>query len=377
MNSSILKSVYKYIKFKLLNFKHIKLKYFKYVILGFGRNNFYTKLRDQKKIIVMQTPLHGNLGDQAIAYAQKKFIEDNFKDYYFFEVSFADVVKESKNIKSSLNNDDIIFIHGGGNLGDMYLLEELTRRYIIKFFEGTKIISFPQTVSFSNSLTGKRELEKTKKLYANHDNLLLIARESKSFNLMKQYFGEKKVIFTPDIVLSLSNSSNKNRQGILTCFRNDEEINLKGNVKQELISNLKDRYKEVIISDTVVNRSIDALTRESELNNIWNSFKSAEVVLTDRLHGMIFCAITGTPCIVFKNLNHKIEYSYNDWLKSLNYIKFVNIDNIHSTQNLFKIIDELKDLNKKEIKTFDSTGKFNNLVNYVNGEAIIPYEQLQ
>ncbi|MDA3776081.1 polysaccharide pyruvyl transferase family protein [Streptococcus thermophilus] len=32
-----------------------------------------------------------------------------------------------------------------------------------------------------------------------------------------------------------------------------------------------------------------------------------EVVLTDKLHGMIFSYITGTPCIVLANDNHKIE----------------------------------------------------------------------
>ena len=34
--------------------------------------------------------------------------------------------------------------------------------------------------------------------------------------------------------------------------------------------------------------------------------------MTDRLHGMIFSVITGTPCIVFDNFNSKIKNAYMD-----------------------------------------------------------------
>ena len=52
-------------------------------------------------------------------------------------------------------------------------------------------------------------------------------------------------------------------------------------------------------------------------------FCSAKVVITDRLHGMIFAAITETPCIVFNNYNHKVEGTYQ-WIQYLPYIRFVN-----------------------------------------------------
>lgn len=45
------------------------------------------------------------------------------------------------------------------------------------------------------------------------------------------------------------------------------------------------------------------------------------LVLTDRLHGMIFAAITGTPCIAFSNYNHKVKETY-EWIKYLPYIKY-------------------------------------------------------
>ena len=57
------------------------------------------------------------------------------------------------------------------------------------------------------------------------------------------------------------------------------------------------------------------------LSNKFTEFNRAKLVITDRLHGMIFAAITETPCVVFGSYTHKIVESYK-WLKDLEYIKF-------------------------------------------------------
>jgi pyruvyl transferase EpsI len=54
-----------------------------------------------------------------------------------------------------------------------------------------------------------------------------------------------------------------------------------------------------------------------------DEFAKSKLVITDRLHGMIFSAITGTPCIVFANSNGKVEAEYQ-WIQSLPYIRFVS-----------------------------------------------------
>ena len=68
--------------------------------------------------------------------------------------------------------------------------------------------------------------------------------------------------------------------------------------------------------------------REFELNKIWTAFKKSKVVVTDRLHGMIFCAITKTPCVAIDNSNHKISGVYDAWLKDIGYIKMIKDYNI-------------------------------------------------
>ena len=76
--------------------------------------------------------------------------------------------------------------------------------------------------------------------------------------------------------------------------------------------------------------------------NKYIKFRECELVITDRIHGMIFAAITGTPCIAMSNYNHKVKGTYK-WIEPLEYIKFAeNINDIP------KLIDELKKF--KDIK---------------------------
>ena len=101
-------------------------------------------------------------------------------------------------------------------------------------------------------------------------------------------------------------------------------------------------YEDKIITDTHLGDiQIYCDIREKTVEDKLNEFRHAKLVVTDRLHGMIFAAITSTPCIVLGNYNHKIESSY-DWLKEQGYIKFVkNVDEIEEK------IKAIKNNNKK------------------------------
>ena len=46
----------------------------------------------------------------------------------------------------------------------------------------------------------------------------------------------------------------------------------------------------------------------------------AELVITDALHCVIICAITGTRCLAIDNVSHKISNTYK-WIEDLKYIR--------------------------------------------------------
>lgn len=327
---------------------------------SFVNNNEFKKFKERKKIFYMLVPTHGNLGDQAIAYASVMYLKNKLDEYEVIEINSEDTYKFTKAIENSINEDDIIVLHGGGNMGTHYITEEEKRRHIIKTFKNNKIISFTQTIYFSNDKRGKGELNKTINTYNSHNDLTILAREDRSYDTMKKYFTKCKIIKCPDIVFYLNNKldiSNNTRSSITTLLRKDKETYVDMSSKDKLINKLKDNYNNILVSDTLLNNSVTKSQRKSTLYKIWNDLYNSKVVITDRLHGMIFCAITKTPCIVTRSLDHKVVESYK-WIKDLNYIKMV--DNLEFDK-ISPIINELINLKYVDEFNFDDE-YFNGLV---------------
>ncbi|PRR76503.1 polysaccharide pyruvyl transferase family protein [Clostridium thermopalmarium] len=327
-----------------------KLKFKLEYALSISKKKELAKYKNTKKIIYCLVPAHGNLGDQAIAYATEKFLHDNFKEYEVLEFERDEIYKYGQAIKSILNKDDLIILHGGGNMGNLYIQEEEPRRFIINNFKNNKIISMTQTITFTDDNKGNIEKEKTIKSYNKNSNLTLLAREDKSYETMCKLFKNNKVIEVPDIVFYLEDlfEANQKRSYIMTCLRKDKESYFKEKT-EKFLEEIKNTYKNVVESDTTVNRTVNKNSREKELFKIWNDFKNAKVVITDRLHGMIFATITKTPCIVLRSLDHKVIESYK-WVKNLNYIRFIEDLDIENIKMLIEELSNLKNMDRTYFK---------------------------
>jgi pyruvyl transferase EpsI len=314
----------------------------------------------KKKIIVALAADYGNLGDVAITYAQTKFLQNYFPDHEVIDFPISRTFTDMKALKKICTPEDIITIVGGGNTGDMYDDIEYCRQFIIKQFPYNKIISFPQTIDFSETYSGNKALQRAINVYSKHKNLILTAREKNSYTQYQKHFTKNQVLFLPDIVLSLNEQEpTYQRDGITLCLRSDGEKRLAKSQEDLLETILKERYK-VNYYDTHINKNnLSIEERKFELNKIWTAFKKSKVVVTDRLHGMIFCAITKTPCIAIDNSNHKISGVYNVWLKDLRYIKMVEHFNVDELQ---KEIERLWNLETSGITGVNLTEKFMSLL---------------
>ena len=295
-----------------------------------------------KKIIVMGIPHHGNLGDNAIALAEEQLLEKYFPEYekYALQEDYLDIC--CQRAKRFINDEDIILLHGGGNIGDTYVMPEKGRRMVIETFPNNKIIIFPQTAYFSDTEEGKKELAISKQIYNAHKHLVILAREKKSYDFMKENFENAKVYLTPDIVMTLNKSSHKQRNGAILLFRQDVEKVLKEEEFEKIKNIVSTNYSSYTMTDMHIGElpinNVAGEYRKNLLDKKFEQFQTAEIAITDRLHGMIFAAITQTPCIVLGSLTHKIIGSY-EWLKNLGYIKFCE-----NADNLKNKIEELKNL---------------------------------
>lgn len=296
--------------------------------------------QSSKRVFLFGTIEHMNYGDIAINIAEFEFLNKYFPTYQIIEIPERYINGVLEEVKANINETDFVCFHGGGNMGDVWSDQEPMRRAVLTAFKNNSLISFPQSTNYTD-FTKEGNLFKDNEVMSSDKNLTIFAREKVSYDIMESQFPSNVNIFlVPDIVLSM-NKKIKNthpKTDITTFFRRDREKESNADALR-LLRYCQSNYI-VLESDTVddVVKVVNSKTRNRLLNNKLQEFRNSKLIITDRLHGMIFSVITGTPAIVFDNNNHKIRNSYSSWLKNVPYIYFA--DNMTEIQQK-KIIDEV------------------------------------
>ncbi len=283
-----------------------------------------TMRKTSRILYLLATPNHGNVGDQAIAKAEVEFLRNELSQFFAVEIMFNEYLEWKEYLPSLISPDEVIMYHGGGNMGTEYFECESVFRDIIKRFPWNTIISFPQTIYYDNSQKSQQEFEKSKQIYASNPKLILTAREQKSYEIMKAAYGHtNRVLLVPDIVLYMQRREGEEREGVLTCLRNDVERNLEQVQHEEIDYILQKFFTQITKSDTVVPLDyVSEQMRDDIVDNKLKEFQGSELVVTDRLHGMVFAYLTNTPCVVFNNYNHKVS-GLHRWIQSSNLIVLI------------------------------------------------------
>lgn len=316
--------------------------------------------KEENIMYLLGVPWHGNMGDQAIVYAERFFLKD-VCDKRIIEIPSQYLMWYFSEFKKLIKKSDVL-IHGGGFIGDLWPDEDLMIRTVLDNFRNNKIIVLPQTMYFTTY--DINHIEKYKKLVNKCINIQIFVREQYSYEFALKH-GFNNVYLVPDMVTYLSQndfgirSLNYKKGTIIFCFRNDKEKV----VENTLINRLKEFYqdKEISIIDTYENKTVYPVFRKRNLKRKLLQFSIGELVITDRLHGMVFAAIMETPCIVLSNCNYKIKGVY-EWIKNNKYVHYV--DNVEDIWDILKNIENRCECN------YDNTvakRSFNELVKAIGG----------
>jgi exopolysaccharide biosynthesis predicted pyruvyltransferase EpsI len=118
----------------------------------------------------------------------------------------------------------------------------------------------------------------------------------------------------PDIVFtlgkSISLSQTKKKYSIGVCLRDDNESSFSEEGRKQFISILSKKYRTIKKLTTMCKDSTDILKEEERqqyIMNILYDFSECNLIITDRLLGMIFSVLSNVPCCVIDNLNHKVS----------------------------------------------------------------------
>ena len=270
-----------------------------------------------KKIVLLFTPNHGNLGDSAITLGELKFFKGYFNEYSFYEFTLRECQFFRKRIAKFVNDGDIIAIHGGGFIGSLWKWNHNYFIKLLKTFKNNKIFVLPQTIFFYE----KDIILKEKFLQQINSckDLTIFVRDINSYNFLETLQPKCQYRYTPDMAMLLNYDISKQPRNnkVLLCMRKDQEK--RGNNKDVLsvLNKLKISYDT---TDMVEHVFTNKYNRAKFVSKKIEQFSNYNLVLTDRLHGMIFSALAETPCIAFNNASKKVEGVYQ-WIKNLNYVK--------------------------------------------------------
>lgn len=298
----------------------------------FLRYNNLNNLYFQKKIILLGTSEHNNIGDSAISLGEYLFLYKYFADFTLIELSTYEFSNKLNYLLKSINNDDLILLQGGGNLGNKYKSEENLRRTVIENFPNNKIIILPQTIYFEETDEGKKELEISQTIYNRHKNLYIFTRGKISLGYANKYFYNAKNHLMLDSALNINNNYNFDRKGILACIRDlNDESGLSKKIYNQIFEIIKSNDDNYDYTNNLHDQDISKLQRNFVVNAQLKFFAKHKLIVTDRLHGLIFALMTNTPCIVMSSYNYKLK-EFTDMLKDNKYIKFIDkeIDNLDS-----------------------------------------------
>ena len=281
------------------------------------------ELKNREKIIYSLTPppYLKNIGDHAQVIAIRAWLDKHFSDIPVIELDKDRGHYYLPALQWLVQPEDIFFLHSGGNLGDRGKWSEGMRRETIAAFPDNQVISLPQTIFFSDTPSGNAEKETSRRIYATHPDLTVIGRDPRSGELAKELFPKANTFCMPDFVLSLPprHSETKNDPPkILLCLRLDDESALTPEQRQQIGDNLP---YDCTYYDTTLEKAIAFDRREATLDETLSNFLAADVVVTDRYHGLIFTVLCQKPCVVLRTVDHKLTSAIH-WFEEIPTVMF-------------------------------------------------------
>lgn len=368
----LLHKIWRYIWKKLNQIKVVKSAHL--FILKYRYREAFKQLKKtkgEKRFLIYLTPAYENLGDQAIYLAEKEFLKRNFGENSPLGITGELYRKFRDEIKQYITERDIIMVTGGGFLGSLWPEENTAFLNIVEDFQDNPILVFPQTVYFQKDEDGNRLILKMRQVLKGHKKIFFCARDKATYEVMQKndLIEKEKIALFPDMVTFLDkvqkNFQTGIQQKVLFCLRNDSEKVCHGDMINRIIKKIEESHLQIEYGDTVKESKLYEKEMVDKISAKWSSFAQYRLIVTDRLHGMLFAIILGRPCIVLNNCSGKVEGTYQ-WLSYLDYVKFVRdgdkvedkidfllkkqVPCLYDNEPLLPYFNKLADIIKKMIK---------------------------
>lgn len=271
-----------------------------------------------RPVAILGTPRHRNLGDSLIWRGELDYVRQAGLRlvYTANHTSFRD-----EHVRR-LPTETVVLCHGGGNLGDRYLIEERFRRHIVASLGMRhQIVVLPQTMSFAET----KERDESRAVYSAAPNLTMLLRDDVSLERARLHMPDVHSRFCPDLAFgaSVAVRDTAERDGpVVILARDDAEV-----ASSDLSARVNDwrfppwnelGWKVAQRCEALANLSsprvshlwfhwADSLRLHLNVAAVNTQFAEARAVATNRLHGHILACLAGVPHFVADTAEGKVK----------------------------------------------------------------------
>lgn len=276
---------------------------------------------DDQALILLGTPAHKNLGDHLIAVSERRFIRTCYPDKPLLEIPTHVFVRYQDYIAKHATGKNTVFITGGGWMGSVWPDDELTLQSMLRAFHASRLVILPQTMYYDRtSEAGEALFQSADSVFSACRDLKVCVRDQRSYDaaLTFKNLSPDRLLLCPDIALydaldPAYKSGQADRVGVY--LRQDREKISSDRVVEELMNCFRENRYEFFFSDTMAKHQVPIWRREKAIANVIADMRTCRVILTDRLHAMVYSVIAGVKCIALDNKTNKVFGVYDKWLR--------------------------------------------------------------
>lgn len=213
-----------------------------------------------------------------------------------------------------------IFIHGGGNFGDIWEQHQAFREFILESFPDRPVVQFPQSIHFQSS----ERADLAARVIARHKRFVLLVRDEESRQFAERRF-DCEVRLCPDMAFCIGSTRRAVRPSmdVLAMLRDDDEavgMDRAASVTLTTEDWISESRASVRLSKARGAagallamrpaerrlRMLDAAAHNRFRRGV-RQLSRARAVVTDRLHVHIVSLLMGIPHAVLDNSYGKIR----------------------------------------------------------------------
>lgn len=270
-------------------------------------------------------PNHSNVGDSAIWAGEMAYLRQHAPRMPSYVCSLGDFSMEEL---SSRCPDGPIFIHGGGNFGDVWPHHQAFRNRLMELSPGRRIIQLPQSIHFSSP----EKLAETARVIEAHGQFTLFVRDKESLEVARKHF-PCETFLCPDMAFFIGPIERPcaPEVDVLCLLRTDvERVELDQDVRSGPDIRVVDWLEEPKLGVSMA-KALGALggaasggpaalrlgkfnaAAEARVQRGARLLASGQTVVTDRLHAHIISLLLGIPHAVLDNSYGKVSRFMSCW----------------------------------------------------------------